>query len=98
MRILITGASGNLGRALIARFKSSHHDLVLTDLTEPAEEDLFAGLPFIALDVQIGVGLERAAAGCDLIVHLPAWHGIHAGQRSEADFWRLNVDGTFWMY
>ncbi|MBA2720297.1 MAG: NAD(P)-dependent oxidoreductase [Chloroflexi bacterium] len=98
MRILISGASGNLGRALIARLKSSNHDLVLTDLIDPAEDDLFAGLPFIALDVQTGVGLERAAAGCDLIVHLPAWHGIHTGQRSEADFWRLNVDGTFWMY
>ncbi len=34
----------------------------------------------------------------DLIVHTPAWHGIHLRERSEGDFWDLNVDGTFNMF
>jgi hypothetical protein len=33
-----------------------------------------------------------------LILHTPAWHGIHWRDKTEADFWRLNVDGTFWMF
>src|SRR6266849_5897403 len=45
-----------------------------------------------------GIGFARAAAGCDLILHTPAWHGIHTRQRTEVDFWRLNVDGTFWIF
>jgi len=48
--------------------------------------------------VQAGFGLERAAQGCDLVLHLPAWHGIHWREKTEIDFWRLNVDGAFWMF
>jgi len=48
--------------------------------------------------VQVGFGLEGAAQGCDLILHTPAWHGIHSRQKTEADFSRINVDGAFWMF
>lgn len=40
--------------------------------------------------------MVRAATGCDLVVHTPAWHGIDSRTKTETDFWRLNVDGTFW--
>jgi nucleoside-diphosphate-sugar epimerase len=33
--------------------------------------------------------------GVDVLVHTPAWHGIHLRERSERDFWELNVDGMF---
>jgi hypothetical protein len=97
MRILLTGAGGNIGRGLSPRLLEAGHQLVLSDVARPSWLDEYPGLEFHQLDVQIGVGLDRAAAGCDLIVHLPAWHGIHTRERSEADFWRLNVDGTFWV-
>lgn len=71
---------------------------MLSDLNKLPEKEPFLGQEFIQADVQIGVGLERAAAGCDTILHLPAWHGIHWNSKTEADFWRLNVDGTFWMF
>ena len=54
--------------------------------------------PFHQVDIQHGFGLEHAAAGCDLVLHLPAWHGIHWNQKTEPDYWRLNVDGTFWAF
>lgn len=97
MRILITGAAGRLGSALAPRLVEDGHDLVLSDLHAPADYAPSSALGFVAADVRAG-GLEDAAAGCDLIVHLPAWHGIHERSRSEADYWRLNVDGTFWMF
>ncbi len=96
MRILVTGASGNVATGIIARLRASGHDLVLSDLNPRPAGDVFAGLEFHQLDVQVGVGLERAAQGCDLLLHTPAWHGIHSRSRTEVDFWRLNVDGTFW--
>lgn len=98
MRILVTGASGNVGKGIIARLRAAGHDLVLYDVTPLPGGEPFAGLPFVQGDAQAGIGLDRAAQGCDLIVHTPAWHGIHWNVKTEADFWRLNVDGTFWMF
>jgi nucleoside-diphosphate-sugar epimerase len=96
MRILITGAGSNVGKGIIPRLRVAGHELVLSDLNRPADAAPFAGLPFVQCDVQDGFGLERAVRGCDLVLHLPAWHGIHWGQKTEVDFWRLNVNGTFY--
>ena len=95
MRILITGAGGNVGVGIIPRLRAAGHDLVLSDIN-PLPADLIDGAEFHQLDVQAGFGLESAADGCDLLLHTPAWHGIHSRSKTEADFWRLNVDGTFW--
>jgi nucleoside-diphosphate-sugar epimerase len=96
MRVLITGASSNVGRSILPRLTSAGHDVVLSDLNRLPDAEPFAGLPFVQCDVQDGFGLERAVRGCDLVLHLPAWHGIHWGQKSEMDYWRLNVNGTFY--
>ena len=98
MRVLVTGASGNIGRGVVPRLVREGHDVVLSDLLPLPDSLAGLGLPFHQLDVQAGFGLERAAEGCDLILHTPAWHGIHWQSRTEADFWRLNVDGTFWTF
>ncbi len=95
MRILITGASGNIGKGLVTRFQAMGRELVLTDVNRLPDNFCLAGIPFVQGDIQQGIGLDRAAANCDMIVHLPAWHGIHWGAKSEIDYWRLNVDGTF---
>lgn len=81
MKILMTGARGNIGRGLAPLLEAEGHELVLTDLPE--------------FDVRIEGSLDAAAEGCDLLLHLPAWHGIHSGTRTETEFWQLNVDGTF---
>ena len=93
-RILVTGAGGNIGKGVIPRLIAAGHQLILSDLAPVADY----GVPFHQLDIQAGFGLDRIAEGCDMIVHLPAWHGIHWNQRTEIDFWRLNVDGTFWAF
>jgi nucleoside-diphosphate-sugar epimerase len=96
MRILITGATGNVARGMIPRLREAGHELVLTDLNRLPDVLLFDGLEFVQCDLQAGVGLEHAVQGCDLVLHTAAWHGIHSGERTEVEFWRLNVDGTFW--
>jgi len=98
MRVLITGASGNVGRGMTARLCAAGHELVLHDLEPLPEGEPFAGLPFVQGDTQQGIGFDRAVAGCDLVLHTPAWHGIHWRRKSEIDYWRLNVDGTFWLF
>jgi nucleoside-diphosphate-sugar epimerase len=96
MRILVTGAGGNLGIGIVARLHAAGHDLVLSDLNPLPDDSPFTGLEFVQCDVQAGFGLERAVQGCGLLLHLPAWHGVHSRVKTEADFWRLNVDGFFW--
>ncbi len=98
MRILITGASSNTGRGLIGRLAARGHELVLSDLNVLPDEKLFKGHAFVQCDVQAGVGLERAATGCDMVIHVPAWHGVHLPLKTDADYWRLNIDGTFWAF
>jgi hypothetical protein len=98
MKILVTGASGNVGKGMVARLRAAGHDLVVHDVESLPDSEPFAGLPFVQGDAQAGIGVDRAAAGCDLILHTPAWHGIHWRRKSEIDYWRLNVDGTFWIF
>ena len=98
MKILLTGATSNVSRALIPSLRSAGHDLVLHDIVPVPDREPFQGLTSFQGDIQIGAGLERAARGCDLVLHTPAWHGIHWREKTEADFWRLNVDGTFWTF
>jgi hypothetical protein len=98
MRILITGAASNTGRGLIERLAGAGHKLVLTELNVLPNEKLFRGHKFVQCDIQAGVGLERAAVGCDVVVHLPAWHGVHLPIKTDVDYWRLNIDGTFWAF
>jgi nucleoside-diphosphate-sugar epimerase len=92
MRILITGAGGNLGSGLIERLEG-RHALRLSDVT-PLETEH----EFVPMDVRNREAFMRAAQGIELIVHTPAWHGIHLREHSETDFWDLNVDGTFNMF
>ncbi len=83
---------------MVPRLLARGHTVVLSDLNRLPDEEPYEGLPFHQVDVQHGFGLEKAAQGCDLVLHTPAWHGIHWNQKTEADFWRLNVDGAFWAF
>jgi nucleoside-diphosphate-sugar epimerase len=44
--------------------------------------------------------LTEAFRGCDCIVHIAAWHGIHEdrGAKNAYDFFDLNVRGTFEVF
>jgi hypothetical protein len=80
------------------RLIEAGHELVLHDINRLPESEPFADVPFVQGNAQAGIGFDAAAAGCDLILHTPAWHGVHWRDKTTADFWRLNVDGTFWMF
>ena len=44
--------------------------------------------------------LTKSLSGCDCIVHIAAWHGIHEvrGEKNSYDFFDLNVRGTFEVF
>lgn len=89
MRVLVTGASGYIGTALTDHL-GDRHDLRLSDVNsvETPHE-------FVEADVRDPQAVRAAVEGVDAIVHTPAWHGIHVEERTEREFWELNVEGTF---
>ncbi len=44
--------------------------------------------------------LQQVLHGCDCIIHIAAWHGIHEsrGEKNAYDFFDLNVRGTFEVF
>ena len=94
MKVLITGASGRLGRYVI-RELADQHELVLTSRKEPPEE--FASLPWIQGDLTSFEDCQRAIEGVDAIQHLGAqpYPVDHPGYRTMAEESRIPPDATF---
>ena len=93
MRVLVTGAGGNLGRVVVPALVAAGHRPVLFDF-RPLETDQ----EFVAGDVRDRDAVTRAVDGVDAVVHAAALHGIHLGRWSAEDFWSINVTGTFTVY
>jgi NAD+-dependent farnesol dehydrogenase len=88
MRVLVTGGTGYLGRAIVAALAGSGHDVVLYGRTARA-----SGLGAAAIDGDIRDvgGVHGAASGCDALIHSAAL--VSAWTRRSRDFDEVNVGG-----
>jgi NAD+-dependent farnesol dehydrogenase len=88
MRVLITGATGYLGRALVCAFQASGHSTVAF-----ARHAAASGVPGDTVDgdVRDAAALERAARGCDALCHSAALVSVWRKRRE--DFDEVNVGG-----
>jgi farnesol dehydrogenase len=88
MKVLVTGGTGYLGRAVVNALASRGHEVVVF-----ARSASRSGLPGTAIDGDIRdrAAVERAAAGCDTISHAAALVSIW--RRRRADFDDINVGG-----
>lgn len=95
MRIVVTGASGNLGTALLRRLTADGvHDVVGLVRRPPEGGDPYDQVAWTSLDLtapDAATGLEAAFRGADAVVHL-AW-GFQPA-RDVAYLERLGVGGT----
>ncbi|WP_338665704.1 NAD(P)-dependent oxidoreductase [Pararoseomonas sp. SCSIO 73927] len=66
--LLLTGASGNLGRALTKALSEAGWTLRLTDIA-PFPDAIPAGATFTKADLNDGVTILRLAEGCQAILH-----------------------------
>lgn len=96
MLVLVTGASGFIGRRLVRRLRSDGR--AVRALVLPGED--IAGVGELA-DCEIARGdvsdrgaMRAAVAGCDRVYHLAAVVGDWG---DEARFERVNVDGTRYL-
>lgn len=88
MNVLITGATGYLGRAVTAAVADRGHTVVAF-----ARHATTSGLPCTAVDGDIRdeAAIRRAAAGCEAIMHLAAKVAVWAKRPEEFD--EINVGG-----
>src|SRR3974377_2092675 len=98
MKVLLTGGSGNLGHTLMPRLLDKGDTPVILDCGAP--RDLKKGALFIEGSILDRPKLSEIFRGCDCIVHIAAWHGIHEdrGEKNAYDFFDLNVRGTFEVF
>lgn len=81
-----------MGSGLVESLESSH-ELVLSDCFDLDTPHEFRRADLRSLEETLPI-----ARGCDFIIHTPAWHGMHGGQKSEVEYWQLNVDGSFHVF
>jgi nucleoside-diphosphate-sugar epimerase len=94
MRILVTGASGNVGTALLKRLVPAGHEVVGLARRVPAPVGPYAGVSWAAVDLTSPTATDRVAdlaRGADAVVHL-AW-GFQP-THDPAYLLRLDVGGT----
>ncbi|MFY0409571.1 NAD-dependent epimerase/dehydratase family protein [Solicola sp. PLA-1-18] len=77
MKIVVTGASGNVGTALLRHLASApeQHEVVGVSRRRPPEVAPYAGVAWVEADLaepEAAGALTRAMAGADAVVHL-AW-------------------------
>src|SRR4051794_28816661 len=97
MKVLLTGGAGDLGRTLVPMLVSKGDIPVILDVRAPHNSQCGVFIQGSILDREL---LYKAFRGCDCIVHIAAWHGIHEvrGVKNSHDFFDLNVRGTFEVF
>ena len=91
--VLLTGASGNLGRMLTKALAAEGWTLRLTDIT-PFPDPVPAGATFTKADLNDGVTILRLAEGCGAIVHL----GGVSVERPFEEILGPNIRGLYHIY
>jgi nucleoside-diphosphate-sugar epimerase len=89
MKILVTGATGFLGRVIVGKLVGQHEVVALVRATS-SRERFAPELSFAEGDVTDRASLERAMGGCDAVIHAAALVKILAPRE---DFDRINVQG-----
>lgn len=90
MRVLVTGGTGFLGRAVSRRLVESGH--TVRALSRSAHQAPPApGVTPVTGDIRRRADVEAAVRGCDAVVHCAGKAGAW-GRRAE--YWATNVDGT----
>jgi UDP-glucose 4-epimerase len=86
MRVLLTGASGRVGRAVVVRLCREHH-VIGFDQAPSSTADVVASLANEP-------ALRAALHGVHAVIHTAGLHAPHVGHHSEAAFEDVNVRGT----
>lgn len=91
MKVVLTGSSGRVGRAIFAALASAGHEVAGVDIV-PFSTTLIHG---DCGDPEI---MKPAIEGADAIIHTAGPHAPHVGATSDAEFERVNVASTAMLF
>jgi len=86
MRIVLTGSSGRVGRAIFSAL-AGRHDVTGMDRSPFSTTHIVGDF---ANEAHLRSAFERA----DAVIHTAALHAPHVGMVPDSEFQRINVDGT----
>jgi UDP-glucose 4-epimerase len=86
MRILVTGSSGRVGRAIVVRL-SREHEVIGLDRSPSSTAEIIGELSNLQL-------LKKALHRVDAVVHTAALHAPHVNLFTDLEFERMNVHAT----
>jgi nucleoside-diphosphate-sugar epimerase len=81
-RVLVTGAAGFIGRALVEQFRQLGSEVRGVDLIETGDES------HLAADLTAPGAWQGHAEGCDLVIHTAAVVGFYTAREG---YWETNV-------
>jgi UDP-glucose 4-epimerase len=99
-RLLLTGGAGFIGSHLAERLVAAGNTVVIYDNLHRDSLQYTPGLcehpalHMVAGDVLDAVSLQRAAAGCDIVVHLAAIAGVSSYHTLPTQTLKVNILGT----
>lgn len=91
--VLLTGASGGLGRMLARSLSAKGWNLVMTDLV-PFPDPVPAGCSFTRADLNDGMAILKLAEGCGMILHF----GGIANEQAFEVILGANLRGLYHIY
>jgi UDP-glucose 4-epimerase len=99
-RILVTGATGRLGANLVRALLADGHQVVGVAVPNDPQRRKLVGmdLQVVEADLRDASALRQATAGCDAVVHTAALMNDRSAGLSRADFYAVNVLGTFAVF
>ncbi len=92
MRVLVTGATGFIGRKFVARLVEKEVDVLAFVRETSNTAGLPAGVTFVEGDLLDKLSLKKAVQGCDAVVHFAAYFDFYP--KDVKLLYRVNVEGT----
>lgn len=87
MKVILTGSSGRVGRAIFAALSARGHEVTGVDLTPFSTTHIVGD----CADREL---MARALEGADALIHTAGPHAPHVGIVGDAQFERVNVETT----
>ncbi len=95
-RILITGGTGSLGSALVARWKEEHDITILSrnPHNQATLKRIAPDVAFVLSDICDAGEVRWACEGQDVLIHTAALKQVDVGEFHPSEFFRVNTLGS----